>query len=331
VLPPKIKTTAALRLCLLLALLCLPVSGAPEFHGVLAWNFDWDDNIMFMKTKIVVFRKGTKEEKEVSTGDFAVVEHQLGQPGTEWEDWEQRRGDGESYRYFRDSRGKNNFLDQVMEAMAGDPALWRGPSWDAFIEACSRPETARRVTIITARGHSPSKIWAALKKLQEMGIIKYVPPVGNLIPVDHKKFRTDESTSARKAVHMKRFLDEIQKRKVYGKADVVNRDGTGRAKLHLWGFSDDSFANFERAKKDLGEAIAADPKRWDKIKITLFYTGTKEAGVEPHAVVLDSSGQARPLNLAEELGEAKRLLGDKGCDTYYDWLLRLAPKSTAPR
>jgi hypothetical protein len=328
----KLKTAAFLRIWALLVLVSLQSVGAPAKHGVLAWNFDWDDNIMFMKTKIAVFKKGTKEEKEVSTGAFAEIRQQLGVAGTEWADWEERKGRGLSYRNFQDKRGTNNFLNQILEAMQDPPSQWQGPSWGAFVEACSRRETVRYVTIITARGHSPFKIHAALKKMQAMGLIKFVPPLKNLIPVDNPKFQTEEDTSTRKAHHMKRLLDEISLKPVRG-GQVIDQDNKGKAQLHLWGFSDDDFGNFERAKKELGDAIkeakAAKSERWKNIKIVLFYTGTKKEGVEPHAVVLDSNGDARDFTAAE-LGEAKWLMGDVECEHYFDWLQRAVLRRAQP-
>ncbi len=353
---PKLKTAPLLRLwlclLLLLLLLLLPLfavraelkkdedgstlvlvplaetkAAKPAQHGIIAFNFDWDDNLMFMKTKIIVYKKGSKDpkdEKEVSTGDFAVVEHLLGKSGSEWENYEKREG---SYQQFRDKRGKNNFLDQINEAMLDDPSQWKGPSWDAFVEACSRRETARHVSILTARGHSPWKMHAALKELQRRGFIKFVPPVKNLIAVEYPKFVTKDDTATRKAFHMKAMLNEVQKQEVRGEGEVVNQDGTRKAKLHLWGFSDDSFTNFEAARRTLGEEMAGEENRgrWDKIKITLFYTGTKQAGVEPHAVVLTGNGEARDLTPIE-VGEAKRLMRDETCENYFQWVRAAAEK-----
>jgi hypothetical protein len=307
-----------------LALVCASSLGETRATPLLGWNFDWDDNIMFMKTPIVLFKKGTKEEKLVSTGEFAEVRQNLGVAGSEWADYETRGGDGESFRYFADSRGKNHFLDDVLDAMKQDPEKWQGPSWKAFVEACSRQETARQVTIITARGHSPAKMYAALKKLREMGILKFLPPQKNLILVGNPKFGGNSADpSARKAFYMKQFLDAIQKKPVLGDFEVVDSDGTGKRLQHLWGFSDDDYGNFEKAVKELGAAIKEKPGRWSNIKITLFYTGTKKEGVKPHAVVLDSKGEPRRL-LPAEIGEAARILGKKDCDPYYQWLKEAA-------
>ena len=47
------------------------------------------------------------------------------------------------------------------------------------------------------------------------------------------------------------------------------------------------------------------PGRWSRVKIVLFYTGTAEPGLEPHAFVLKPDGTTRPLGL-DERGEGFR-------------------------
>ncbi len=283
-------------------------------HAHMGYNFDWDDNIMNMKTTIIAFRKGTdgtkpEDRQEFSTAKWAEVRNLLGQAG-EYENWEKREGPKGSYVNFFDQRGKNNFLDQIFEAMKGDPKEWKGPSWDAFVAACKRPETARYVTLITARGHSRQKMHAALKKLHEMGLIDNVPPMTNIYPVGNPSFYAgSDDTSERKAIYMTQILDRFQKLRVQGDADVTNSDGTGRQRMHLWGFSDDDYGNFTKAKEDFAKAAKAKPGRWSNIKITLFYTGTKKEGVKPHAVVMTSTGDFREVPLdSPELQESETIL-----------------------
>src|SRR5688572_7084977 len=45
------------------------------------WNFDWDDNIFFMPTKIRLYHKETGEDVGVSTADFALIREEIGKPG----------------------------------------------------------------------------------------------------------------------------------------------------------------------------------------------------------------------------------------------------------
>src|SRR5687767_7292172 len=113
---------------------------------VSAWNFDWDDNIFFMPTRIYVFEKGTGKERAVSTTDFAILRENLGNY--------EIKDDPEtgSFREFRDRPGRNLFLEHVKHAVeTQDPKVWQGPVFQAFQTALSDPNTAKWTTIITAR------------------------------------------------------------------------------------------------------------------------------------------------------------------------------------
>ncbi|MBI5202647.1 MAG: hypothetical protein HY925_13735, partial [Elusimicrobia bacterium] len=145
---------------------------------IVAWNFDWDDNIFFMPTKIVLANTRGGAPREVTTGDYAKIRGLLGKPG----EWEPYAVDQDSFKYF----GGKYFLQHIREAVASGDTSWQGPSWKAFVEACSRPETARWTTIITARSASPEDMAAGLRYLQELGYLKYLPPLENLYGVGDK-------------------------------------------------------------------------------------------------------------------------------------------------
>ncbi|MEL7372071.1 MAG: hypothetical protein AAFN74_24310, partial [Myxococcota bacterium] len=69
----------------------------------MGWNFDFDDNIASMDTKIILFHKSTNEEHSLSTNAFAEVREQIGQEGP-LADFEVRTDGGrmDSFRNFRD-------------------------------------------------------------------------------------------------------------------------------------------------------------------------------------------------------------------------------------
>src|SRR3989344_4685643 len=52
-----------------------------------AWNFDLDDNVFNMPTKIILFEKDTKKEKAVSTSEFARIREKIGKEGP-WQNYE---------------------------------------------------------------------------------------------------------------------------------------------------------------------------------------------------------------------------------------------------
>jgi hypothetical protein len=275
---------------------------------VVGYDFDWDDNVFFMPTKIVLFDKRTGEERPVSTGEFAIIREKVGKEG-EWARYELRNDPATgSFRYFRDGpNGENYFLEDLKAALAegvppGGRARFMGPSWDAFVRAMESEAIASWSTIITARGHSAAAMYEGLKLLQKHGYIKHLPRLENLFAVSNPKYKgTAADPSAIKAEVMKQLLDRVQ---ALGVSDdmmeVVDPNGRGKRKMHIWGFSDDDFGNFETALKVLGPEVAKG--RWPDIKITLIFSGnaanTKQ---KPRAVVLKKNGKSRPRTVKESL------------------------------
>jgi hypothetical protein len=278
----------------------------PQLTG---WNFDWDDNIFFMPTEIRLYRKDTGEEIGVSTTDFALIREEIGKPG-KWEAFEMREG---SLRFFGDdpTGAANHFAKDVASTLESSSA-WKGPSWDAFVTACSREETAKQTTIITARLHSPETIHEGLKLLQRLGLIEYLPPIENIYPVNYPPLAarlggTANSPSAAKALVMREILDHIQKTKIRGDAkQVITPDGKDLRPMHLWGFSDDDFGNYQKAIT----ALSADIARWPDVKIAVFFTGKNHPTEKPRVEVLMPNGKTRPATKAE-IGEAVRVVSGR--------------------
>jgi len=192
-------------------------------HG---WNFDWDDNIMFMPTKIVLFNKKDKSELLMDTGAFASLRKKIGKSGRykgkKLSQYEIVVNDQyNSFRFFRDGKdGTNFFLNDMKAAMKQDPKKWKGPVWDNFIYALNNKVIAENSTIITARGHSPEAMSEGLQYLKDQGKIKYLIPVYNIFPVSNKLIAerfmgkgNPARSSAIKAKVMLSLLDQLQKNK----------------------------------------------------------------------------------------------------------------------
>jgi hypothetical protein len=112
---------------------------------LLYYAFDFDDNILFMPTKIHMDNlvDGEWIPTSVSTADFAKVR-------TDKENWRIRNNDpDEAFSEFRDfgPRGETAFLEDVKSAISQNKL---GPSWDDFIECLVNGSI---FSIITARGH----------------------------------------------------------------------------------------------------------------------------------------------------------------------------------
>jgi len=293
-----------------------PTSLASDLPLLPSWNFDWDDNIMYMPTKIILFEKGTGRELPVTTAEFAGIHDQIGKPG-KYENYEIIENDQTgSFRNFRDQPGVNHFLDDIIKNIDSvDPAKWQGPSWKAFQTAMKNPETARLTTIITARGHSRENILAGLRILKDKGFIKNLPPPENIYAVSSPEIMASaKDPSKAKAQIMMSRLDDIQKSGLSPRmVKVLDPDGKVVRTVHLWGFSDDDYGNFRTA----AETLAAEVKkgRWPDIKITLFYTGHQAPHQHPFSVVITSDGGFRRPRPGEN-GESGRVIRmfDKNCD-----------------
>ncbi len=100
------------------------------------YTFDWDDNILFMPTKIKMLKDG--EVVEVSTSDFAEFRNN---PNYQIFDGS-----------FVDFRNDEPFYDDLRVALKNENF---GPSFDKFKESLLY---GNPFAIITARGHSPEAL-----------------------------------------------------------------------------------------------------------------------------------------------------------------------------
>jgi hypothetical protein len=108
---------------------------------LLYYSFDWDDNILYMPTKIrMEHREGDKwVPEEVPTSKFAEVRN----------DKENYRLTDDAFSNFRDTGpgGYRVFLEDMKEAISLNKF---GPAWEDFMECLINGSL---FSIITARGH----------------------------------------------------------------------------------------------------------------------------------------------------------------------------------
>jgi hypothetical protein len=117
------------------------------------YAFDWDDNLMYMPTKIY-----TKDDKGkvvgMSTEDFAEYRTEIGKEPFEYEGHTIVGFDENPFRDFN-VPGDKGFLRDAMKAPTG-------PAWNDFVEAVNNGSV---FSIITARGHTPSVLKNAVYNL----------------------------------------------------------------------------------------------------------------------------------------------------------------------
>jgi hypothetical protein len=110
------------------------------------YAFDWDDNIVFMPTQIIVLTEN-EEEVGMSTEDFAEHRHQIGVEPFNYKGTTIVGYAPDPYKNFG-TKGDKRF---IIDAMVASP----GPSWNDFIECINGGSI---FAIITARGHNPETL-----------------------------------------------------------------------------------------------------------------------------------------------------------------------------
>ena len=110
------------------------------------YAFDWDDNIMFMPTSIIVLSEND-EEVPMSTEDFAEHRHQIGKEPFSYKGTTVVDFAPDPFRNFGVKGDKRFIMDALIASV--------GPSWNDFVECINGGSI---FSIITARGHNPKTL-----------------------------------------------------------------------------------------------------------------------------------------------------------------------------
>ena len=179
----------------------LGINRTPEkdrnFHlgGRSFYFFDFDDNIAFLTTPLVLFHREDKSELKVSSGDFAQHHHTFGKSGIYSDyivDYCDVTG---TFRNFRDhdhgaaeklAGKKQIFVQDVAEALGFPDFQWKGPSWECFYHATFNQ---RPLSVITARGHHPDTIKEGIREFVRGKVLPIEPNYLSIFPVSHKPTR----------------------------------------------------------------------------------------------------------------------------------------------
>ncbi len=110
------------------------------------YAFDWDDNLLYMPTKIIVL-SDNDEDIEMSTEDFAKYRSKIGKESFNYKG--KKIVDFSSNPFVNFGvKGNKKF---IIDSMLAKP----GPSWPDFVECINGGSI---FAIITARGHDPKTI-----------------------------------------------------------------------------------------------------------------------------------------------------------------------------
>lgn len=213
--------------------------------------FDFDDNIAYLTTPLVIFHRKTHEEMFLSSGDWALYHSQIGEVGP-YQDYEIRYDDKVgSFRYFRDhsleelgllGRSKQIFVEDIEKALMQPDLQWKGPSWECFYHATFNQ---RPVSLITARGHSPQTIQSGIREFVRRKILPHEPNYLSLFPVSHIDTRKALGDSELN------FSTSVLKQKAIRASVEKAIETYGYSPHHRFGMSEDDPKNIQMIVEEL--------------------------------------------------------------------------------
>lgn len=158
------------------------------------YAFDWDDNIVYMPTKIIILTDNGKEVG-MSSEDFAKYREMIGKEPFIYHGHNIVGFANQPFRHFK-VEGDKQF---IIDALSAPP----GPSWSDFVECLNGGSI---FAIITARGHDPKTIKEACKNWL---LMNYNGINGNVCFENLKKYRelSGEETQITKKQALDEYLD----------------------------------------------------------------------------------------------------------------------------
>ena len=240
--------------------------------------FDFDDNIAFLTTPLVLFHKQTKEELNLNSGEWAIHHQSIGKEGpySEYEiDYDDQKG---TFRFFRDidlaemekvlSR-RQPFVEDVLAALNLPDLQWKGPSWDCFYHATFNQ---RPVSVITARGHSAEIIKEGINEFVKAGHLPAAPNYLSLYAVSNKEVRRHLNDH-----DFKLSTAELKQNAI--RASVEQAIKTyGYSPHHRFGMSDDDPKNIQLVVEEMARLKSSYPE------MSFFMIETHNGGFVKHEV-----------------------------------------------
>lgn len=233
----------------------LPRENDRNFHlgGRSFYFFDFDDNIAFLSTQIIIFHKESNLELAISSGEFARENKNIGISGPYkdyYMDFNDQHG---SFKYFRDNElnpleikagKKQRFVEDIQKALNELDAHWKAPSWEFFFKATYNH---RPVSLITARGHHPDTIIDGVNHIVEAGHLPNTPNFHSIYPVSNPEIRKNLGDT-----ELVQSVAELKKHAIRKSVeDAIIK--YGHSPFHRFGMSDDDHKNIELITEEMRE------------------------------------------------------------------------------
>jgi len=211
------------------------------------YAFDWDDNLMFMPTKIYL-KDDKGKSVGMSTEDFAEYRTDIGKEPFKYEGHTIVSFDKEPFRDFG-VLGDKQFLKDAMTAPTG-------PAWNDFVEAINNGSI---FAIVTARGHTPSMLKEGVYRL-----------------IKQNKHGLDSNKLAKNLLKYRDLADEEKLSK-----DQLIRSYLDMCRFHPVSFGEGSATNPEQGKINAMEEFVSyvrklshslQEKAFMKNKISNYFT-----------------------------------------------------------
>lgn len=251
--------------------------------------FDFDDNVAYLSTPIIIFHKKTGEELSLSSGIFAQNSKKIGHEGPYKDYFLNFNDEVGSFRFFRDVKfnvfdkingKKQTFVQDIQEALTQMDYLWKAPSWNCFYHATFNK---RPTSIITARGHHEDTIKEGISHIVQEGHLPYDPNYLSVFPVSNPLTRKVLGDS-----EMKSNVPDLKRSAIRESVDMALRK-YGYNPHHRFGMSDDDPKNVEMITEEMRELKRKYPE------MSFFVIQTNEDGYEKIEVKYHSTRRKRKV------------------------------------
>lgn len=233
----------------------IPKEADRNFHlgGRSFYFFDFDDNVAYLSTPIIIFHKKTNAEIALSSGEFAAVHKDIGISGPYADYYMDFNDANGSFRHFRDKElnpievkagKKQGFVEDVIKALKEVDTHWKAPSWEYFYHATYNQ---RPVSLITARGHHPSTIIDGVNQMVSAGYLPNTPNYHSIYPVSNPEVRVELGD-----INFKQSVAELKRHAIRASVEKAI-ELYGYSPFHRFGMSDDDHKNVELITEEMRE------------------------------------------------------------------------------
>jgi hypothetical protein len=222
--------------------------------------FDFDDNVAYLSTPIIVFNKDTGHEVSLTSGEFAEINKDIGKSG-KFENYFMDFNDATgTFRNFRDkdfsmaqriTGRKQSFVRDIEKALQEPHESWKAPSWDCFYHATYNQ---RPVSVITARGHGSETIKQGIDMMVKKGHLPYNPNFLSIYAVNNPETRVALGDKELQA-----SVPELKRGAIRESVEKAIID-YGYSDHHRFGMSDDDPSNVELITEEMKSLKRKYPK-----------------------------------------------------------------------